>query len=48
MKRIGKETNIQALRKISNLFQTTSWEVDELLAMVMDVAKDIVGVRTAE
>ena len=45
MKRIGKETNIQALRKISNLFQTTSWEVDELLAMVMDAAKDIVGVK---
>ena len=45
MKQIAKETNIQALRKISNLFQTTSWEVDELLAMVMDVAKDIVGVK---
>ena len=45
MKRIGKETNIQALRKISNLFQMTSWEVDELLAMVMNAAKDIVGVK---
>jgi transcriptional regulator with GAF, ATPase, and Fis domain len=45
MKRIGKETNIQALRKISNLFTTTSVEVDELLAMVMDAAKDIVGVK---
>ena len=45
MKRIGKETNIQTLRKISNLFQTTSLEVDELLAMVMDAAKDIVGVK---
>ena len=44
MKRIGKETNIQTLRKISNLFQTTSLEVDELLAMVMNAAKDIVGV----
>ncbi len=45
MKFIGKQTNIQALRKISNLFQTTSLEVDELLAMVMDAAKDIVGVK---
>ena len=45
MKRIGKETNIQTLRKISNLFQTTSLEVDELLAMVMNAAKDIVGVK---
>ncbi|MEE3347428.1 MAG: sigma-54-dependent Fis family transcriptional regulator [Nitrospinota bacterium] len=45
MKRIGKETNIQALRKISSLFQTTSLEVDELLAMVMNTAKDIVGVK---
>ena len=45
MKRIGKETNIQALRKISSLFQTTSLEVDELLAMVMNAAKDIVGVK---
>ena len=45
MKRIGKETNIQALRKISSLFQTTSLEVDELLPMVMNAAKDIVGVK---
>ena len=45
MKRIGKKTNIQALRKISSLFQTTSLEVDELLAMVMNTAKDIVGVK---
>ena len=45
MKRIDKETNIQTLRKISNLFQTTYWEVDELLAMIMDAAKDIVGVK---
>jgi transcriptional regulator with GAF, ATPase, and Fis domain len=45
MKRIGKETNTQTLRKISNLFQTTSLEVDELLAMVMNTAKDIVGVK---
>ena len=45
MKLIGKQTNILALRKISNLFQTTSLEVDELLAMVMDAAKDIVGVK---
>ncbi len=45
MKRIGEETNIQTLRKISNLFTTTSVEVDELLAMVMDAAKDIVGVK---
>ena len=45
MKRIGKETNIQALRKISSLFQTSSLEVDELLAMVMNAAKDIVGVK---
>lgn len=45
MKRIGKETNIQALRKISNLFTMTSVEVDELLSMVMNAAKDIVGVK---
>ena len=45
MKRVGKKTNIQTLRKISNLFQTTSLEVDELLAMVMNAAKDIVGVK---
>jgi Nif-specific regulatory protein len=45
MKRIGKETSIQALRKISSLFKTNSMEVDELLAMVMDAAKDIVGVK---
>lgn len=45
MKLIDKQTNILALRKISNLFQTTSLEVDELLAMVMDAAKDIVGVE---
>ena len=45
MKRIGEKTNIQTLRKISNLFTTTSVEVDELLAMVMDAAKDIVGVK---
>ena len=45
MKLIGKQTNILALRKISNLFQTASLEVDELLAMVMDAAKDIVGVK---
>ena len=45
MKLIDKHTNIQTLRKISSLFQTTSLEVDELLAMVMDAAKDIVGVK---
>ena len=45
MKQIAKETNIQALRKISSLFKTNSMEVDELLAMVMDAAKDIVGVK---
>ena len=45
MKLIDKQTNILALRKISNLFQTTSLEIDELLAMVMDAAKDIVGVK---
>ena len=45
MKRVGKETNIQTLRKISSLFKTNSVEVDELLAMVMDAAKDIVGVK---
>ena len=45
MKRIGKETNFKTLRKISNLFTTTFVEVDELLAMVMDAAKDIVGVK---
>ena len=45
MKRIGKETNIQVLRKISDLFTSTSLKVDELLAMVMDAAKDIVGVK---
>ena len=45
MKLIDKQTNILALRKISNLFQTTSLEIDELLAIVMDAAKDIVGVK---
>ena len=45
MKQIAKETNIQALRKISSLFKTNSMEVDELLAMVMDAAKDIVGIK---
>ena len=45
MKQIAKETNIQALRQISSLFKTNSMEVDELLAMVMDAAKDIVGVK---
>ena len=45
MKRIGKATNIQVLRKISDLFTSTSLKVDELLAMVMDAAKDIVGVK---
>ncbi|MZH13689.1 MAG: sigma-54-dependent Fis family transcriptional regulator [Nitrospinae bacterium] len=45
MKLIDKQTNILTLRKISSLFQTTSLEVDELLAMVMDAAKDIVGVK---
>jgi Nif-specific regulatory protein len=45
MKRIVKETNIQVLRKISDLFTSTSLKVDELLAMVMDAAKDIVGVK---
>ena len=45
MKQIAKKTNIQALRKISSLFKTNSVEVDELLAMVMDTAKDIVGVK---
>jgi len=42
MKHIGKGTNIETLRNISNLFQTTSLGVDELLAMVMNTAKDIV------
>jgi transcriptional regulator with GAF, ATPase, and Fis domain len=45
MKRLGKGTNIETLRNISNLFQTTSLGVDELLAMVMNTAKDIVGVK---
>ena len=45
MKRIVKDTNIQVLRKISDLFTSTSLKVDELLAMVMDAAKDIVGVK---
>jgi transcriptional regulator with GAF, ATPase, and Fis domain len=45
MKLIGVQTNILALRKISNLFQTASLEVDELLAMVLDTAKEIVGVK---
>ena len=39
MKLIGKQANIQTLRKISSLFQTTSLEIDELLAKVMDAAK---------
>ena len=47
MKLIGKQTNILTLRKISNLFQTASFEVDELLAMVMDAAKDIVEAKNA-
>ena len=45
MKRIVKDTNIQVLRKISDLFTSTSLKVDELLAMVMDAAKDIIGVK---
>jgi Nif-specific regulatory protein len=47
MRRVGKDTNIQVLRKISDLFTSTSLKVDELLAMVMDAAKDIVGVKNA-
>jgi transcriptional regulator with GAF, ATPase, and Fis domain len=45
MKKIVKDTNIQVLRRISDLFTSTSLKVDELLAMVMDAAKDIVGVK---
>lgn len=44
MKLIGKQTNILALRKISNLFQTTSLEVDELLAMVSWMPQKILWV----
>ncbi|QPJ64003.1 MAG: sigma-54-dependent Fis family transcriptional regulator [Candidatus Nitrohelix vancouverensis] len=45
MRHIDSYANIQAIRKISSLFSTTSVEVDELLGMVIDTASEIVGAR---
>ncbi|PIQ97208.1 MAG: Fis family transcriptional regulator [Nitrospinae bacterium CG11_big_fil_rev_8_21_14_0_20_56_8] len=45
MKLIDNQANIHSLRKISSLFSTTSVEIDELLAMVIDTASSIVGTR---
>lgn len=47
MKLIDNQANIQAIRKISSLFKTASMEVDELLSMVINVAREIVGAKNA-
>ncbi len=47
MKLIDNQANIQAIRKISSLFKTSSMEIDELLSTVINTAAEIVGVRNA-
>lgn len=47
MRLISNQANIQSLRKISSLFQTTSMEVDELMSMVMDSAREITTAKNA-
>ena len=41
MKQIAKETNIQALRKISSLFKTNSYEADCQRDQYSGIAKNI-------
>jgi len=43
MKHIDSQANIQAVRKISSLFNVTTLEIDELLGTVIDTARDTVG-----
>lgn len=47
MRIIDNQPNIQTLRKISSLFNTTDMEIDELLSMVMDTATETVGAKNA-
>ena len=47
MKHISNQANIQSLRKISSMFGLATMEVDQLLSMVMDSAREISGVRDA-
>ncbi|SVC04118.1 uncharacterized protein METZ01_LOCUS256972, partial [marine metagenome] len=47
MKQISNQANIQSLRKISSMFGLATMEVDQLLSMVMDSAREISGVRDA-
>ncbi len=47
MKLIDNQANIQAIRKISTLFEMTAMEVDELLGTVMETARAIVGAKNA-
>ena len=47
MKLVDNQANIQAIRKISTLFEMTAMEVDELLGTVMETARAIVGAKNA-
>ncbi|KMP10901.1 hypothetical protein UR09_04890 [Candidatus Nitromaritima sp. SCGC AAA799-A02] len=47
MKQIDGAANIQALRKLSSLFDTTSMEIDELLRTVIESAQEVVGAKNA-
>jgi len=47
MRHIDSQANIQAVRKISSLFNVTSLEIDELLGKVIDTAREIVGACNA-
>jgi Nif-specific regulatory protein len=47
MKHIENQANIQSIRKISSLFSTAAMEVDELLSMVIEAARDICGAKNA-
>ena len=47
MKLIDNQANIQSIRKISSLFNTASLEVDELLSMIINAARDTVEAKNA-
>ncbi|NIQ02608.1 MAG: GAF domain-containing protein, partial [Nitrospinaceae bacterium] len=47
MRIVDNQDNIQSLRKISSLYKTVSMEVDELLSMVIEAAREIVGAKNA-
>jgi len=45
MKLVDNQPNIQALRKISSMFNSVDMEIDELLSLAIDTAVEVVGAK---